>query len=498
MHGRLQEAKQRRFSELGTDDLANLFLPLDHGGNEERQCSVCGLEHQGTTDQGTGGDNESQRKCPPCIAFEELGKELRKARWLLLREEPLPALPVSLDLDMAPGTWSDTLAALGFAAALFAARPNIENSTKRQILLALDDDARDALVPAAKVAIGRRLLVNTTPLLTGDERRALVESTAFSEADTRELPSGEEPVKPFGVLAYQSRGIKRLGVLRMDVDNLGVLFQKGLGKNATLARMAMLSFAVSLYFEGWVAALADEINQRGHRTGERPHQRLYAIYSGGDDLFFVGSWDAVVELAIAVRRDLTRYAAGHPGIHASAGIALVGNKYPLYQAAHDAGEAEEEAKSLRWWDGRQWRRKDAICFLNEPLPWAQFGMESEEATPNRSTVHGLMHELDETLVLGAPKALARQLTEFYAEYREERQKRRSVQVDSNWIDRPQIIWGRWMWRSVYTLKRLEERSKNQLKPQLRALREQMQQNNYQMIELLGVAARWVELIQRGE
>lgn len=496
LHGQLQDAKQRRFSELGPDDLATLFKPLDHGGNEEKQCSVCGLEHQGTIDKRIDGNDESQRKCPPCSAFENLGKELRKARWLLLREEPLSPLPVDLDLDTAPGTWSDTLAALGFAVSLFEDPPKAENGAKRQILLALDDDARAALEPTAKVAIGRRLLVNTTPLLTGDQRRELLESATFPEADKHELPKGEDPVKPFGVLEYQSRGINRLGVLRMDVDNLGALFQSGLGKKATLARMAMLSFAVSLYFEGWVSRLAEEINQRDQASGFPPQQRLYAIYSGGDDLFFVGSWDAVVELAIAVRRDLTRYAAGHPGIHASAGIALVGGKYPLYQAARDAGAAEERAKLLRWWDGARWQRKDAICFLDEALPWRQFGAEAEEATPNYATVHGLMHELDRLLALGVPTALVRRLIQFYVEYRYARNAHRITQSESDWTSGPQTVWGRWMWQTVYTLKRLEARSKDELKPDLDRLRQQMVTSNYRLIEPLGVAARWAELIQR--
>lgn len=491
LHGQLQEVKHRRFAELGSADLQQLFAPLDHGGNQEKQCSVCGLEHEQTKAVGDGDD--PPRKCPPCLAFESLGDELRKARWLLLTETKLPESDAGLTLEPSPGTWKDTLAALGLVVSLFHAAPSVQDDGRRRVLLALDDDALADLAPGVRVAIGRRLLVNTTPVLTQAERLDLLKSRALPDS---ELPSGEEPVKPFGVLEYQSHGMKRLGVLRMDVDNLGRLFQHGLGEQATLSRVAMLSFAVSLYFEGWVSNLADEINQRNRRDGAYPIERLYAIYSGGDDLFFVGSWDAVAELAVAVRRDLTRYAAGHPGIHASAGIGLVGGKYPLYQAARDAGDAEEQAKSLRWWDGAQWRRKDAISFLDEALPWNQFGAEAEEATPNYDTVHGLMHELISLMEEGAPTALARRLTEFYAEYRDARDKRLNTQSDSDWASGPQTVWGSWMWRTVYTLKRMEERSKNELKPDLARLRQHIVESNYRMIEPLGVAARWAELMQR--
>jgi len=43
-------------------------------------------------------------------------------------------------------------------------------------------------------------------------------------------------------------GFERLGVLRMDVDSLGDLFKNGFGKNATLTRLASLSFRMSLFF----------------------------------------------------------------------------------------------------------------------------------------------------------------------------------------------------------------------------------------------------------
>jgi len=496
LHARIQQVKQRRFSELDAEGLALLFASLDHGGNEERQCQVCGLEHPATTEK-RRGDAEAVRKCPPCVAFEDLGDDLRRARWLLLRERSSTAAP--LDLHAAPGKWQEILAAFGLEIRLFEHTPPLSEDGVRGVLLALDDDALAEASPGARVAVGRRLLVNTTPILTADERRALCEDPTFPEDEQRALPVAGS-VKPFSVLEHQSRGIKRLGVLRMDVDNLGALFQQGLGEQATLSRVAMLSFAVSLYFEGWVAKLAEQVDAASRRNADTNGGRLYAIYAGGDDLFFVGSWDAVVELAIAVRRDLTHYAANHPGIHASAGIALVGGKYPLYQAAEDAGAAEEEAKSLRWWDGDAWRRKDAICFLNESLSWTRFGLETEDAVPNDATVHGLVHELTNLMADGAPKSLARQLTGFYSEYRQASEARRRVQADSDWTRGPQTVWGRWMWRITYTLRRMEERSKTQpgVKERLARLRTLVEKDNYQMIEPLGVAARWAELLQRGE
>lgn len=495
LHERLQQAKLRRFGELEPAELAQLFAPLDHGGNEEQQCQVCGLEHPGVKAERAGAEAEPVRKCPACRAFEDLGDALRRARWLQWSECEATAPTMTLDLTAPPEGWREALAALGWTASLFDKAPNARSTAARSVLLALDDDALATLKPAAQTAVGRRLLVNTTPILTFDERQALQADPRFPEDERRQLPPSDR-VKPFSVLEHQSRGIRRLGVLRMDVDNLGKLFQSGLGEQATLSRVAMLSFAVSLYFEGWVAKLAEEVNRATRRPPEQGG-RLYAIYAGGDDLFFVGSWDAVAELAIAVRRDLTRYAAEHPGIHASAGIALVGGKYPLSQAADDAKRAEEQAKALRWRANGVEHRKDAIGFLGAALPWSLFGMEDEAQTPNLRTVHGLMHELTGLVEAGAPKALLRRLVDFYGEYVEAQRRWQLTQGRSAWVHDAQTVWGRWMWRSVYTMKRMAERNRL-LETRLERLRAALQQDDYRLFARLGVAARWAELITRRE
>ncbi len=377
VHEALRQQKLRRFAELD-DELAALFEPAGHGGNEDRLCQVCGQEHSGTKPE-EESDAESVRKCPSCRAFEDLGDDLRNARYLVLEEtDPTDSQPLSLERP--PGTWRDTLAHLGMKIDVCAETPEPAPATRR-LLLALDDKGASDLHPLPRAVAGRRFLVNVAPILRDAELDTLRQ--IMTPAEREDLPREPDGVKPFSVLAHQSNGIKRLGILRMDVDNLGQLFQNGFGEQATLSRIAALSFAVSLYFDGWVSRLVEDAQIGG---------RIYTIYSGGDDLFFVGSWDAMLELAIRIRADLTAYAAGHPGIHASAGVALVGGKYPLSQAAQDAAGAEEAAKSLTWWDGKEEKKKDAISFLDTPLPWSIFGLETDCAG-NLETAHGLMHTL---------------------------------------------------------------------------------------------------------
>ncbi len=496
LHEALQEVKHRRFAELPQDELAQLFQPQGHGGNEDRQCQVCGQEHAGVVEDAQA-DAEPVRKCPACLAFEDLGDDLRNARFLAL--DLVTPQAVTLDLGKPYGTWRDVLSALGIQAQVAEELSDIKEtpSEARRVLLALDDEGMAEIRPGSDQTVGRRLLVNVTPILTESERGRLLGDASFPDADRDDLPQAGR-VKPFSVLAHQAQGIRRLGVLRMDVDNLGKLFQEGLGPRATLSRVAGLSFAVSLYFEGWVGALAEAMEaDRG--------DRLYAIYSGGDDLFFVGSWDAVAELAIRIRADLGRYTGGHPGVHASGGLVLIGGKYPLYQAAQDAGEAEHQAKSLRWQGANGApHTKDAFCFLGEPFPWERFGLEAS-CDANLQTVHGLTHFLyGLTQQNGArngpgnggkaaPKALLRRLVELYGQYVEAREAWRRSHGDVTREGEPQVLWGPWTWRAVYTLARMKERTK---KDELQELMGELRSTDYRIMEQIGVAARWADLLGR--
>ncbi|MCS6908342.1 MAG: hypothetical protein RML93_10735, partial [Anaerolineales bacterium] len=321
--------------------------------------------------------------------------------------------------------------------------------------------------------IMRRLLVNANPKL----------SEPYVTEDGQRFEAGE--IKPFEKLAKDSQGIPRLGVFRADVDNLGRLFSEGLGNEATLSRIASLSFLISLFFEGWVGKVAEDWN-RAH--GER----LYAIYSGGDDLFFVGSWDEVVEFAWVLNEDLKRY-VGHPGIHISGGMSLVASKYPLAKAAQDAARAEEAAKSMLWWDeqGNQ-RRKNVFSFLGQPLPWERFGAVRE--------LKAKLERLEESKQM----AIVRKILMNYALYAEAEERRRQAGRDRKPAGKPQALYGPWNWRIVYLLRRAfgKETNQNQNTLEQQLVREFHVTPNvqgkpdYARLDWVGVAARWVELCTR--
>ncbi|HIQ12051.1 MAG TPA: type III-A CRISPR-associated protein Cas10/Csm1 [Caldilineales bacterium] len=458
-----QRTKRRRFAELDKGDLEWLFEPIGHGGNEEQQCQVCGREHRDTKE-----DDNGVRKCRPCRSYEALGRDLRKARFLALTWLPVADEAPAPDLKEPPGGYTNVLAAFGMKAKVFENLTDAPLSDHPTTLLAIKDEALTELHPGPNLAVGRRFLVNVTPQ-KGDA------------------------IKTFEDLAEDARGAKRLGVLRMDVDNLGRIFSEGLGDKATMSRVAGLSFAISLYFEGWVEQIAEEMNRQAGRDV------LYSIYSGGDDLFFVGSWDWIVRFAQRVRKDLERYTAHHPVITASAGIVLAASKYPLAQAAREAGEAEHAAKSHPRWDEEAKRivtAKDAISFLGQVQPWRTFGLAW---TPELSTVAGLAALLDDMVSNGASKSLIRNLSHLYAQYEAAERRRRELGEDVTLKGEPQPLWGPWMWRGVYQLTRAIKRTKNpEITSQIKEIRQGFFPKRHRPKDMawMGLAARWAELLTR--
>ena len=158
----------------------------------------------------------------------------------------------------------------------------------------------------------------------------------------------------------EKAGIKRLGVMRADVDNLGAAFMAGFpGQYATLGRSAALSRQLSLFFKMYVNTLcAGEVNglqEMQHSrfslfgTDKDKARKVHIVYSGGDDMFIVGAWDELIELAVDIRRAFARFTNGK--LTFSAGIGLFDSKCPMAEMAKQSGALESAAKSLPEKDG---------------------------------------------------------------------------------------------------------------------------------------------------
>lgn len=167
----------------------------------------------------------------------------------------------------------------------------------------------------------------------------------------------------FSTLSNSASGIKRLAVMRADVDNLGQAFvsgfenskSKNLDQYVTLSRTATFSRKLSMFFKLHI----NEILANGEFTmssaKEAGKRNALIVYSGGDDLFVIGSWDDIVEFSVDLSRKFKKFSQNT--LTVSAGIDLYPEKYPVAVMAKKTGELEEVSKGM---DG-----KNAVTIVGE-------------------------------------------------------------------------------------------------------------------------------------
>lgn len=178
-----------------------------------------------------------------------------------------------------------------------------------------------------------------------------------------------DEVMTFDDLAKSScktdKGIKRLGVLRLDIDDLGIAFSSGFVSDkdkiednlryATLSRYADLSKDISMFFKvainkicaGDLTGCVDFEEKAFNIFGiaKAPKRKVNIIYAGGDDLFLVGAWDEVLEVAIDINRAFKQFTNGR--LTLSAGMAMFSPTYPISKMAEIAGLLVQMSKNRK-------------------------------------------------------------------------------------------------------------------------------------------------------
>ena len=152
----------------------------------------------------------------------------------------------------------------------------------------------------------------------------------------------------FEFLANKSEGKKLIGCLRMDVDNLGIIFSERINSDLfSPLIVSTLSKSVNLFFTNYMNLICKKQidNPLLIPTENREKERLVSIiYSGGDDLVMIGAWNEICEISLDIRRNFKKYVKNNKDISISGGIFLAHPKFPLYQMISFSGKAEEIAK----------------------------------------------------------------------------------------------------------------------------------------------------------
>jgi CRISPR-associated protein Csm1 len=145
----------------------------------------------------------------------------------------------------------------------------------------------------------------------------------------RYVPSGPDGALDFDQIAQKAAGRKWLGYLRIDADHAGRSF-------AQLVGDPLRTWSLSRLLDRFFTAYTNEIL----RT---TFPNIYAVYGGGDDLFVIGPWDAVLDFALCLRREFAKIAGND--LSFSAGISMAKPREHILTQARRAHEELESAKA---------------------------------------------------------------------------------------------------------------------------------------------------------
>lgn len=177
------------------------------------------------------------------------------------------------------------------------------------------------------------------------------------------------------IISFDEYQDPRLAVLKLDLDNLGVIFAKGLKNEVieksnssevkdlkTISRVSTLSRMLSLFFRGYINTMIGELNQ-----GEN----IYVVYSGGDDTLLIGDCYVVVNFALKFYDQFRKFTCNNEDITLSAAIEIFTPKQPMSVIVSRAEEGLEKAKHYIK-AGESMPSKDKVSILGEVFTWDEY------------------------------------------------------------------------------------------------------------------------------
>ena len=398
----LARKKRHKLSDffINSEDAIKVLGPYEIGG-EMAACEVCGEEI------------ERGEQCLLCESFTDLSRKLATAKSIKV----MPT--VSKLFDKGPNSWSEILKALGYFYSFS------------------EKEDRGAMVINSTDFVGRyagyKFIAHNTPV------------------------KGDREVMTLEDIAEEAKGIKKWGVFRADVDNLGKIFSEGLGEDRTISRVSMLSYMLSIFFSARVDRIIDDFKNKA-----------YVVYSGGDDLFILGAWSVLPEIAARIYEDFRKFTCQNLTI--SGGLYLAPSaKFPVYQAAHDAGEAVDKAKDNP--------DKNHFTIFDKTVPWSDL----EKISDIKERIRSLLEDYGRKSV---PRSL---LSTLYAGWQEKQL-----------LERREISMLR-IWRLFYAFKKLMEGYKDR-DTQLAELNELLKRSitDFDLMPYLDIAVRWADYLTRKE
>ncbi|MBL6985161.1 MAG: type III-A CRISPR-associated protein Cas10/Csm1 [Candidatus Thioglobus sp.] len=445
----LAKNRLQRFSSQMNAYFFAPISPLKEGSH----CHVCGRNEEGIDLK----PEENRSVCKQCRQLENLGKNLADTSYLFWTWEQ--DRKIAHDL-------SKTLHCQTFPEPLNLDIYFLKNPPDFSVMKELPDSHLEKL--------------NQQNCLDGN-LNGYACSVRWLGKWERDKDSGKYEFDQF---AENAEGLKRLGVLRMDVDNLGQMFMRGFKwdkqnqeEMGSLSRVATLSRQLDLFFSAYLPQLL------------RNFEKVQIIYAGGDDLFLLGSWNELPEAARQIQQEFSVYCTGNPDIGISGGMSLIRGKFPISRAAELAGEAEKTAKMFKRKNDQNGLKKNAFRMLETTIGWEDF----EALKKLRDLLLETM-EKDRSILSRMRKIVA-------AHHKHEQLLHRRDGLNAQQIAE-MVRWGPWRWQMVYNLSRLSKRD-GSLKETIEALQNAILNNQVSgdqtttdVLDWLQLPTRWAEFLKR--
>ncbi len=437
--------KARKFDELLIEDFETFFQPIEVD-EKGKVCAVTGLNLKKENARELTEDTWVSKSVYNQIL---LGKELKDADYLISFKGG--KLPPTLKNNRHLQPLS-----LGVNKYLFDKRH-----------LASDDDEFRLITSFDQCRVQ---MINQTSFAGINNLKGKLASYGYLFYGGNQPARKEDGVeKTYEDLAGTS-SFKRLGVLRMDVDNLGQIFIDRIPENQrNIATYATLSAQLDIFFSGYINSIRNDASFSPW---------INIVYSGGDDLFAVGRWDKIILFAKEFRKRFSDFVGNRSDITLSGGIALIGPRYPIAKGADEAGEAESKSKRYILQNASPFPTKDAITLFDVTLSW--HGLE--RALEMKNT---FMELLDK-------QALTNSFLQMMMRYYLRRKESEMNEKQKGNLS--------YVWNAAYYLKRYASRNKND---DLNYMINQLQKNiienvssNSDYWDILAVACRWAELENR--
>jgi CRISPR-associated protein Csm1 len=374
----LNESKLRKNFDLikqKPDELERCLSESYERMVKKKVCNFCGIFPALKVD--TEGDQE-YRKCFICDLAEKIGHNIVSGNYILFGREEQPGLFKFLGIDVG---FSDKPHKSLLSYSLKEGNRNEHGSIDFSIsnflpydadYIGVDNDDEEKLCHFCR---SNDLLDQCTK----EERKAFHETHLSFQC-----------IAAYSRFANKGRGVDKLAVFKADIDNLGYILQEGIPEDRySLPHFTFLSRMLDLFFQDWLKSAIQEYESKG----KKKYDKIYTVYSGGDDLLLIGPWYNIIEFAHFFRKKFQEFTCYNPDVTFSAGIALFSPHSPVTIAVKQAEENLEKSKSRE--------EKNSITLFDTTIGWEQLdrllkfaGFLDEKIRDDKSKIKvGFLHRL---------------------------------------------------------------------------------------------------------